>query len=261
MEDCLLKTIFRHHFIGLWLPIFIISLWELSSRWKVNPFFPPPHVILLTALEAMREGTIVSHIVSTLSLFSVGFVVGGSIGVVAGAILGSNQAIYRLLAPIAVFLRSTPTAAKLPAILAILGIGAETLYFAVSLTVFLNVLIVTMIGVGRVERTVLETGRLLPLGAVQRLFTIRVMAATGDVLMALQTALQTGLLVTVLAEVLMSSRGLGAYLRESQETFQINQMWLALFLLGFIGVCANEGFHLLERRIMPWYFKTREAGI
>lgn len=255
-----MRARFRRLIVGLWLPVGALALWEGWSYWGGNPFFPAPHVIVSTAVEAFSQDTIFEHIVATLSLFTAGFLGGGTLGIAVGAALGSHEPSYRLFSPIAVFLRSTPTAAKLPVILAILGIGSNTLYVAVTLAVFLNVVVVTMIGVGRVDKTVLETARVLSLGRIHQVFLIRLMAAAGDVLMGLQTALQTGLLVTALAELLISSRGLGAFLRDSQQTFQLEQMWLSVFLLGIIGLVANEGFRWLERRATPWYFKSRQLG-
>lgn len=245
--------------VSLWLPIALVAFWEALARFGDSPFFPPPTAIGLSLANLSAADFFERHVAQTLALFAFGVIVGSSSGVMLGALLGARHHIYRLLAPIAVFLRSIPTAAKVPVLLGIVGIGSNTTYLAVTIAVFLNVLVVTMIGVGRVERDFVEAGALLNLGFWRQTFLVKVQAATGEILTGLQNALQIGLLVTVFVEFLISPTGVGSFLRQSQERFQITEMWVALAVTGVMGFLANEGFLALERRLVPWFFTVRSA--
>ena len=244
----------------LWIPAVLLTLWEYSSQRVDNLFFPPPSAIFVTALQVVSLEFINNHLLPTLGVFAGGFLIGSICGAIVGTLVGSSALAYEVLSPILVFLRSMPTAAKLPVLLGILGIGTQSIYAAVALSVFFNVSVVTMIGVARVHKDTLEASALLSLNKLREMFVVRLPAATGEVLTGLQTAMQVALLVTVLAETLASGRGMGAFLIESQYLFRITEMWLVIILLGAIGVLANQLFLFVERHLAPWYFQTRARG-
>jgi ABC-type nitrate/sulfonate/bicarbonate transport system permease component len=86
---------------------------------------------------------------------------------------------------------------------------------------------------------------------------VRIPAATGEILTGLQAALQTAVLVMVVSEMLGSGVGLGAFIIRAQSTFMIADMWLGILILGALGVILNGAFHLIEKRLFPWYFASK----
>jgi len=240
--------------VRLWLPIILLIVWESVTRQAQNIFFPPPSTIFAKILTQEFGIFWENTVAPTLSVMVGGFLVGSVIGLLAGVLIGSQNETRRIVYPIAVFLKGIPTAAKLPAILSIIGIGTQSLYFAVGLSVFLNVFVVTVLGIAKVHPTALETAKLLNLGWVRTTFAVKLPAAMGDILTGLQSALQISILVTVLVETLASGFGFGAYLLESQSLFRFPEMWGAIMLLGLIGLISNELFHFIERKSFPWFF-------
>ena len=89
------------------------------------------------------------------------------------------------------------------------------------------------------------------------MFEVRLPAATGEILTGLQAAVQIGILVMVISEMLGSGIGLGAFIIHSQSTFMIADMWVGIFILGVIGLLLNELFLFAERKIAPWYFRSK----
>ena len=245
---------------ALWLPVVVFALWQLVAWRSNNIFFPPPSTIVEALADVVTAEFLLETVAPTLQLLLTGFVVGAGTGVVVGTLLGSHEGVRAVFSPIVVFLRSMPTAAKVPVLLGILGIGVQSLYWAVGLSVFLNVAIVTMLGVARVPVEVTNTGRVLQLGWVRQTFGVRLPAATGDILTGLQAALQVAILVTILVETLASGAGIGQFLLNAQYTFRIVELWVGLVVLGTIGLIVNETFHFIERGIAPWYFHTRGAA-
>jgi ABC-type nitrate/sulfonate/bicarbonate transport system permease component len=257
METRLMKGALGNVAARLWLPLTICLLWEIVARLSPNIFFPPPSEIGSAFLSVSPLGFWTNTLSPTLSVLVIGFVSGGFFGVLVGVFLGTHEPLRKVTYPIGVFVRSVPTAAKLPVILGIVGIGAEALYLAVFLAVFFNVLVVTMLGVARVHQKTLEAAQILGLGWWRTSFGVKLPAAMGDVLTGLQSALQVAILVTVLVETLASGFGIGSFLQDSSSLYRFSEMWVALITLGLIGIVGNETFHLIERRAVPWYFATR----
>jgi len=50
---------------------------------------------------------------------------------------------------------------------------------------------------------------------------------------------------------------LGAFIIRAQSTFMIADMWLGILILGALGVILNGAFHLIEKRLFPWYFASK----
>jgi len=186
-----------------------------------------------------------------------GYGVGVLLGVVGGVLVGSQPWVARFLGPVAVFVRSTPMAATIPVIIAIFGLGSVSLYVAVSMTVGFQVLLVTMLGVSRTDSRFRDSAQILSLSFVETLLFVRFPAAMADVLVALQASIQTALLVAITVEILAGGYGVGGYVSEALGLFRTPSLWLAVFVVGLLGIVFHEMYFAIERRVAPWYFHQK----
>jgi ABC-type nitrate/sulfonate/bicarbonate transport system permease component len=193
-----------------------------------------------------------------MQTFILGYLIGCALGVFLGALIGSSRRSIEIWNPIVNFIRSVPSVAKIPVIMALLGIGMSSRICSVAVAVLFPVLMSTMRAIASTDEQHIEISRILGLSRSQSLFSVRIPSATGEILTGLHAAVQVALLIMVVSEMLGASSGLGAFIVHSQSTFMISDMWVGAFILGVIGLILNEAFHLAERRIAPWYFKSKE---
>ena len=236
--------------------LFLLA-WELSTQISKNVLFPSPSIILSSLPGTLTDEFLYTHVIPTVATFSSSFVIGSGLGVVAGGLLGSSPLFYQTLLPHILFIRFLPTAARVSVIMGIFGVGWESLILAVFMSAFLNLFIMTAMGVAKVDTTTKEYCRILGLGRFQEAFRVLVPAATGDIFAALQSTLQSTLVVVILVESLASAQGLGAHLIESQHRFDFVQMWTTMLILGIIGYSSNNALVWFEHRIGKWYFKSK----
>lgn len=241
----------------IWFPAFVVLGWEFFGRLGGNAFFPAPSVLLETLVTISSEGFWTEAVLPSLTLMLLGFTGGSLLGILAGVLIGTAEPVRLVLEPIIVFLRSIPTAAKVPVLLGIVGIGQQSLLLAVILAVFFNVTVVTTIGVSRVPTDTLDAAEVLGLSHWRKLVEVRVPAASADIVTGVHNALQISVLVAILVETLASARGLGNFITDSLTLFRISELWVGIAVLGGIGLILNEGFHALEKRVIPWYFEAR----
>jgi ABC-type nitrate/sulfonate/bicarbonate transport system permease component len=159
--------------------------------------------------------------------------------------------------PITNFIRCIPSVAKVPVVLALLGIGLTTRITTVAISVLFPVLLTTLRAIANTDERLVEYVHVLGFSFWRTLFQVRIPAATGEILTGLQAALQTAVLVMVVSEMLGSGVGLGAFIIRAQSTFMIADMWLGILILGALGVILNGVFHLIEKRLFPWYFASK----
>lgn len=47
--------------------------------------------------------------------------------------------------------------------------------------------------------------------------------------------------------------GIGYFIRHSQQTFKVVDMWTGLLVLGIFGYMLNVAFRLVEKRVLRWH--------
>ena len=249
-----MKRLVLHVATVLWFPAVVLVTWHAVTLWKPNPFFTPPLRIWASATDQVSFGWITEVVFPTLLLTVGGYVLGVTFGLVAGALIGSHPIPVRVLGPVAVFIRSTPVAAT---ILAIFGLGTLSLYVAVSVTVGFQVLLITMLGVSRTEASHQDAAAILRLSFFETLLLVRIPGAMSDVLVALQASVQTALLVALTVEILAGGGGIGRFVSEALALFRMPSLWVAVFIVGLLGIFLHELYFALEKKLAPWYFYQR----
>ena len=250
----------RKLLLRIWFPVLILSLWQLILKSSTNPFFPSPVKILKSARFILNRDWFFSSVIPSMQTLILGYVIGCTLGILLGALIGSNRRAIQIWNPITNFIRSVPSVAKIPVIMALFGIGMSSRICSVAVAVLFPVLMSTMRAIASTDEQQIEVSRILGLSRVQSLVAVRIPSATGEILTGLHAAVQVALLIMVVSEMLGANAGLGAFIIHSQSTFMISDMWVGALILGIIGLVLNEAFLHIERRIAPWYFKSKELS-
>lgn len=241
----------------IWFPILAITLWQIISIDAENPFFPAPSKILLATQDVYTREWLSQSLLVSVATILAGFFIGSTLGLVMGTILGSVDVLREIFTPITNFLRSIPSPAKVPVIIALFGIGLSSRITTVAIAVLFPVLLTTMRAIAGTDKEMLEYSKILKFGFLRSIIQIRIPAATGEILAGLQAAIQIAVLVMVVSEMLGSGKGLGAFIIRAQSTYMITDMWVGILTVGVIGVILNLTFRYFERRLAPWYFSSK----
>jgi ABC-type nitrate/sulfonate/bicarbonate transport system permease component len=75
----------------------------------------------------------------------------------------------------------------------------------------------------------------------------------------MSTSLTLALIVTVVAEMIAGSAGIGYHLVLSQYALRAAEMYAAIVLLAATGYFLNWCFVSLERRLLHWYDRSSAA--
>lgn len=244
-------------FWTLLLPSFILIFWEIVSGFKPNPFFPPPSRIAGAIQEVISIEWILSSVKPSFIVLFVGYFVGAILGLVIGSLLGEFVKMRIVFLPICNFIRSIPSVAKVPLILSIMGLGLSSRISTVVIAVLFPVLMSTVRAIAATRNELLDLNRTLKFGRIRGLVSIRVPAAIGEILTGLHASVQVAVLAMIVSEMLGSGVGIGAFIIQSQSTFRIANMWVGVFIVGLIGLALNYLFMKIERKVAPWYFKSK----
>jgi ABC-type nitrate/sulfonate/bicarbonate transport system permease component len=53
---------------------------------------------------------------------------------------------------------------------------------------------------------------------------------------------------------------MGRFASEALDTLRLTHMWIAVVVLGAVGVFLHWLYNLAEKRLAPWYFGLRKES-
>ncbi|WP_245642164.1 ABC transporter permease [Nonomuraea candida] len=243
-----------------WVVPVVLAGWELATRSMGHPFFPPPSAIAVRMRELWFTGpaarlwlndVALANFPPSLGRLLAGWLLAGVVGVAAGVALGRSPLLYRFLDPVIQFGRALPPPALLPMFLALFSTGTRMQVATITFGIVWPVLFNAADGARNVEPLHLETARVFGFPAGRRLLRVILPSAAPKIVTGLRLSLSLALILMVIAEF-FSTEGIGFQLRAAQRAFDLPGVWGAIALLGILGYLLNQGFLVLERRLLIW---------
>lgn len=248
--------------MGHWLaPLLVFAallLWELGVRTgRVSSlFFPAPTTILATLWEMIAGGQLGVDFRITLLRLGVGLLVGGSVGLLLGLLMGWSPWLRGIADPLIAAAHPIPKVALLPLVLIIFGLGETSKIVLIALAAFFPMVISTMAGVRQIHPIHFEVAHNYGARPYTVLRRVVVPGSLPMVLAGLRLALNTALVITVAVELLTAREGLGATIWLAWETLRTEELYATLVVIAAMGIVFNMLLHALATRLAPWHADT-----
>lgn len=241
-------------------PVSLISviggflLWEAALVvFEVSEFaLVPPSQIAGEFIVVVRDGLIWEHLRISLLAFVLGFGVSAALAIPVGLVAGTSRTIGELASPWIAGLYATPMIALAPLLIISLGFGVEAKLAVVAFACFFPMVINTISGVKAVEASLLDVS--IAFGATKA-ETFRKVLLPGSVpfiMAGLQLAVGRGVVGLVVADLFGSRAGLGLFLLNSAQAFNIARVFVAALTLAMLGVLFSALLRAIENRILRW---------
>jgi NitT/TauT family transport system permease protein len=237
----------------LGLVVLLIALWWVGSMFSAPWVLPSPVRVFERLVQLSSTGDLWSNLFTTLLRVLAGFVLAVLIGVPAGILLGSNRAVGNFFEPILPVMNTVSSA--IWAIFAILwfGLSPMTPIFVVLMTAL--PLIVTNVwqGTQAVQADYVELARTLRFSQWKTLLKIYLPSIMPYFFSGARLAFGFGWRVSLVAETLGSSSGVGYRLRQASDLIQTDQVFawtiaqIAMMLVIEIGLLQPA-----ERYLFRW---------
>ncbi|MFN7816488.1 MAG: ABC transporter permease, partial [Burkholderiales bacterium] len=131
--------------LGLVLPISALLIWEAVSAlgWITAHLLPPPSALLRTFTALAGDGSLAVHIGVSAARVLTGFVIGGSCGLLIGALVALNRRVNDLVDPSLQALRAVPSLAWVPLLLLWLGLDVAPKLTLIAIGTFFPMYLAT----------------------------------------------------------------------------------------------------------------------
>jgi NitT/TauT family transport system permease protein len=232
--------------------VVIIGAIELAVRaFNIpNYIFPKPTEIgttLFTQFDLFWP-----HLLVTLRELAVGFVIGGSIGLVLAAVITQFPFVEKVITPYILLLVTTPMIALVPLLMLRLGFGSAPRYIAVALAVGPMVMINSATGFRRTDLAKIALARSYGASNLQIFTKVRFPLALPMIIVGLMVGSIFGLLTAVGAEMVGGKNGLGNQLSVYASLIKMSHFWAIILLLALMGVTIYVIFFWIGKKWASW---------
>jgi NitT/TauT family transport system permease protein len=236
------------------LAIFILlALWEVGARFYADPLFLCPPSQAITALpHIFGDPKIVNAIRVTIWELVTAFLMSVSIGLAVGLAVGLHGFTKQSILPVILMLYATPQATILPLFVLIFGIGpAAKIAFGVSHGIF-PVIVTTVAGVQNLRPQLLRAAHSMGASKWQVFTSIIFPHMIPSFFTGMRLGMTAVLLGVLLAELYVSTAGIGFYTRLFAESFSPPDLFALISVLAAIAVTLNELCRMAERHFRRW---------
>ena len=222
----------------------VLALWEWGGRVPVSIAFPT-FTDTITEFGAMIvDGTFVGAYAQTLGPLLVGVTLTGIGGVLAGVVMGLSPKAQWFGLPVFIVLQASPSAAIVPLITFVYGIGFAAKVFAVVLLSAPVIVLNSYRGIANTPRSLVEMGDAFLASTWQRVWKIVIPAASGLIFAGLRLGLAQGFTGAILAELIITPTGVGDLITYYRSVADYPRMFASILS---IIVVASVSVTLLQR--------------
>jgi len=232
----------------------LLLLWQFGVHIGfISDFlFGAPSGIYTTLVRMASNGELVTDTSYTLFEAILGFVIGTVFGSVAGLALWYSIFVARLVEPFIVAINSVPKIALAPIIILWFGTG---LISKVALAVSLTALVALIAAYQAAKDADPDLQALLvSMGANKhQIFYKAVVPSTiPPIIATFRINIGFGLVGAVVGEFISSQHGLGHLIYNASSFYDLNTVWVGLFVLMLVGFLLYYVIDVIERLLIPW---------
>lgn len=248
-KELILNIISLITFFIIWQ---IITQMNRSHEWFNKKFLPAPTDIIKKAFEYISDGTLALHASVSIRRILIGFIIGGVLAIIVGIIFSNQKIIEAWFSPIINLLGPIPPYALLPIIIIWFGIGEVSKVGLISYCTFMTMLPYITDGLKNTPPVLIRAA--ISLGASQWQIFTKVMLpnAIPNIFVGMKVTLAMTFGALMVSEMLGASKGLGYMIINAKQWFKMDDMFLAIIMIGLIYIIMFAIIQFVEKIVLKW---------
>ncbi|ALX48900.1 ABC transporter permease [Lentibacillus amyloliquefaciens] len=245
-----------------WKPVLVLILlvivWEVSTRIFQVPswLLPAPSLIVQTGVEDWLNYQ--HHIVSTVRLTLIGFVIGSSAGIVIAAVLHLIPSFREALYPLLIISQNIPVIVLAPLLVVWFGFGMLPKIIIIALVCFFPIAVSALEGFRQTDRDLLHYMKMAGAGKQQVFWKLEWPSALPYVFSGLKISATYSVMGAVISEWLGANNGIGVYMTMASSSFRTDRVFVAIIFVIILSMLFFALIMLAEKKIIKWKRKGDE---
>lgn len=240
---------FSHPMLGGLSLILGWLIWEAIAELGNLPAFilPSPGMVAARFWRALRYGSLLLHLWTTLNEVLLGLLLGSIVATVFGYLIAYSRTLERLLSPYLVASQAVPMVAIAPLLVIWFGPGMVSKVLVCALIVFFPILVNTIVGIRAVPRPLYDLMHALHATRWQILRHLEIPAALPVFLGGLRIGATLSVIGAVVGELIGADRGLGFLINVGRGQYDTALVFVGVFTLIALALTLYGLVTLLER--------------
>ncbi|SNT75760.1 ABC transporter permease [Paracoccus seriniphilus] len=237
----------------------VIAIYALvTTRPENNPaLLPPIGDIIASFWTNLTSGSLLKALGASLFRISAGFLIGTTLALVLGCLIGWYRTVEYLFDPLIEAVRPIPPLAYIPLIIIWFGIGEFSRVLIITIACFMVCVVNVIAGMKNVPAVYEDAASTMGATRFQVFRTVAVPAATPFIITGYRVALAAAWTTLVASELLAAQNGLGFLLQEGRRYFLTDQVMMIIMIIGGCAFIMDRIFRKIQAHLMQWS-ETRE---
>jgi NitT/TauT family transport system permease protein len=226
-------------------------------------FLPPalgvPSYIIPTVTDLAREfarmvqrENLMVHVTSTVTIATIGFVIGSFLGAAMGYVLGMSVFIEKVLSPYILGLQIAPKVAFAPLFIMWLGYNAWPKLLVTILVVFFPILVNVLQSMKTIDRDLINLARAYSMSRLQIFWKIEVPASMPALMAGLRIGATLAVIGVTVGELVGGNTGLGYLITFGEGQANTAMVFNAIVLLTLVGIVLYGAVTMIEARVLHY---------
>lgn len=248
---------------GSWLVslasgLLLLLAWEGVVRAGAikRVFLPAPSDVAVAFWGLLTEGysgsSLAAQVGASMGRVFSGYVIAALLAIPTGLLMGKSRFTQRVIDPVLQTYRPIPPIAYIPLLIIWFGIGELPKIVLIFLAVFPVVCLNAFDGVRSIPETKLRAAYALGAQEWHVFWFIILPASSAQIATGLRIGIGSAWMAVVAAEMIAADSGLGWMVLDASRYLRTEIVILGILIIGLIGFSLDQGFRLLEDRLLPW---------
>lgn len=245
---------------GAIAPLIIILLWQLGSNTGFLPksIIAPPLPAFANFFKLLFNGDFISNfLISSKRLFG-GFIIGSSLGILIGLIIGYKKNIAAYFEPLLLILIPVPPLAWIPLLIIFFGIDDGIKISLISCGTFATMFLSTSLGVKGIDKRYIDVCKVYKKNDFQILKKVVLPFVTPIIFSSLRVAMALSWTLLMAGEMIKSSSGLGWFINDSRNFSRADDLVASILIIGVLGKLTDLAVVKLGNYFTRWQDKSLE---
>jgi ABC-type nitrate/sulfonate/bicarbonate transport system permease component len=231
----------------------LFGIWEIAARFYVDKMFlAPPSRVFSLLYTVFETPGMPAALRLTFFELAVAFVLSVAIGLAVGLTVGLNRFSHRSFMPIILLLYGTPQITILPLFILYFGIGpASKIAFGVSHGMF-PIIVTVIAGVQNIKPILLTSAKSMGASRWHIFRWVIFPHMIPSFFTGMRLAMTGVLLGVLLAELYVSTAGIGYYTMLFTQNFDPTKLLGLVSVLAAMAIALNELARRAEARFSRW---------
>lgn len=231
----------------------LFFLWDgltLKTAIMPMPYFPWPDKILNALIKDWSVLGI--SLLHSIRLLGTGYLLGASIGLISGVLMGWNKKWSYWLTPAIKIIGPIPAVTWIPLVMILFPTSFMGSTFLISLAVWFPVTLMTSSGIFGVKNAYFEVARTLGADDKYLIFQVAIPAALPNIFLGLFQGMGVSCATLIVAEMVGVKAGLGWYISWATGWAEYDKVYASIVLLFLLFFGVITLLFKFRDRILSW---------